>query len=362
MSPRRTETPSRNRADQMRQRKTQTSNDRVDRTAQRATTYENVAQARPVIVRNTTFGTPVRQRVATTNPRKQYYVPLGTPGTELRLPAFPTLHLGMRALSGLIAIVALVGIFSMLFSSFFMVEAVTVTGTKRLTQANIGAALNVQNLSIIELDAKTLRAALLSTYPIIDNASVSISLPAKVSISLTERQPVLNWKVGDNDIWADKKGVLFQPAGDTPPLLTIVSDGQPPLYVSPEDQKALQDASQTASTTPSVPQVLKNLPPAVLNITQTRTGTDKIDPVLLSTAEKLSAHLPAGTVLAYSKTSGLGWKDAGGWDVYVGTELGNFDEKFALYQSISEQLAGQGITPALISVEFVNAPYYRLEK
>ena len=53
---------------------------------------------------------------------------------------------------------------------------------------------------------------------------------------------------------------------------------------------------------------------------------------------------------------------AGGWDVYVGTDLSNFDQKFALYQSISEQLAGQGITPALISVEFVNAPYYRLEK
>lgn len=361
MSELRSESSNRSRAEQMRQRRTQTSKEHSANPARRAT-YENVAQARPVLVRNTTFGTPVRQRVATTNPRKQYYVPLASPGTELRLPALPTLRPGPRGLSGLIVICALVGICTMLFSPLFTVDKIDVSGTKRLTQANIGAALNIQNLSIIELDAKDLRAALLTTYPIIDNASVSISLPNNIQVSVTERQPVLDWKVGDNNLWADKKGVLFQPAGDNPPLLTIVSDAQPPLYISPEAQKALQDAAQTASTNTTIPQVLNKIDSATLKIQQPKGETDRIDPVLLTTAQKLAAHLPAGTTLAYSATSGLGWKDAGGWDVYIGTNLSDFDQKFALYQSISEQLAGQGITPALISVEFLNAPYYRLEK
>jgi cell division protein FtsQ len=72
--------------------------------------------------------------------------------------------------------------------------------------------------------------------------------------------------------------------------------------------------------------------------------------------------LPKGTPMTFSAASGLGWKDTGGWEVYIGTDLDQYDQKIALYQSISTQLAGQGITPALISVEFLNAPYYRLEK
>jgi cell division protein FtsQ len=361
MSPTGSEMPKGNRADQMRQRRSQTSKTRVEGMAHRAT-YENVAPARPVIVRNTTFGTPIRQRVATSNPRKQFYVPLATPGTELRLPALPTLRPGPRILSGLIVIIAAIGIFSMLFSSVFTIDNLAVKGTKRLTQANIGAALNIQNLSVVELDTQTLRTELLTAYPILENASVNVSLPNTVSVTVSERQPILDWKIGDNHLWADKKGVLFQPAGENPNLLTILSQEQPPLYVSPEEQKALQDAAQTASTNPSAPAVLNNITSSALNLSHPKTETDRIDPVLLQTAQKLAAHLPAGTVLAYSKASGLGWKDPGGWEVYIGTELGDFDQKFALYQSISEQLAGQGITPTLISVEFVNAPYYRVEK
>jgi cell division protein FtsQ len=82
----------------------------------------------------------------------------------------------------------------------------------------------------------------------------------------------------------------------------------------------------------------------------------------LNTALRLAAYFPGGMALAYSDKHGIGWQDAGGWEVYIGKDLKDFNQKYALYQSISQQLAGQSITPAIISVEFLDAPYYRLEK
>ncbi len=363
-----------NRAEEMRQRRAgQTSRPGPmpaavpARPSQSGRSYEHVAQARPVLVRNTTFGTPVRQRVATTNPRKQYYVPLSTPGTELRLPALPRIRSGARAVSGLIAFCAMIGILSMLFSPMFTIETAEISGLKRLSQNNIAAILNIQNLSIIELDPAALRSDLLAAFPMLESASVSVGLPNKVNIEVTERQPVAAWNYGDKSLWIDAKGVVFQPSGTPPKLLNIEADSQPPLTLSPEEQKAIQDSLAaanlvTASTDSAAPQELNTYTVLTLKNTLLKGKPDKINPVLLTTAQKLAAHLPAGTPLTYSAASGLGWKDAGGWEVYVGQDLDHYDQKIALYQSILKQLTDQGITPALISVEFLNAPYYRLEK
>jgi hypothetical protein len=36
--------------------------------------------------------------------------------------------------------------------------------------------------------------------------------------------------------------------------------------------------------------------------------------------------------------------------------------KMAVYQALVDQLKSEGIQPALISVEYVHAPYYRMER
>ena len=131
--------PRTNRADQMRQRKEQQSTVRTTGAVRRAVT-EPARPAKPVTERNTTFGTPVRQRVATTNPRRQYYLSLDTPGTELRLPALPVIHLGARGISAVVAVLCLIGIFSLLFSPVFTVSTPRITGMKRLTLATVPLA------------------------------------------------------------------------------------------------------------------------------------------------------------------------------------------------------------------------------
>jgi cell division protein FtsQ len=351
------------RADSLRQRRTQQTNQRVSTAASRATRAEEARPLRPVTVRNTTFGTPVSRRVATTNPRRQYYLSLDTPGAELRLPAMPRLRPGPRLLSGFLALVCLVGILSMLFSSLFILGAPVVKGLQRLTQADIEAALDIANFNAVEVNATELSTRLIEKFDILESAQVSIGLPNQVSVNVKERSPIIAWQTEKETRWADTKGFLFTPAGDPVQLLTITSPDQPPLYVTPEQMQAIQSA-ETALVKAEDASDTKAVAAAQAELTQAKNpqGIRQIDLTLLAAAQKLVSELPEGTTLVYSFANGLGWQDAGGWDVYIGTDLTNFDQKIALYQSSIEQLNGQGITPAVISVEYLAAPYYRLER
>ena len=64
----------------------------------------------------------------------------------------------------------------------------------------------------------------LSTLTEVDAASARVTLPADVSITLDERDPVFIWSDGDNDWLVDEEGMLFAPA-DT--VLEPAADGEP---------------------------------------------------------------------------------------------------------------------------------------
>ena len=72
--------------------------------------------------------------------------------------------------------------------------------------------------------------------------------------------------------------------------------------------------------------------------------------------------MPAETVLVYDSAHGLGWNDPNGWDVFFGVEDQDMDMKLLVYQALVDRLKSEGITPALISVEYLHAPYYRMER
>jgi hypothetical protein len=71
--------------------------------------------------------------------------------------------------------------------------------------------------------------------------------------------------------------------------------------------------------------------------------------------------MPENSSLVYTKLNGLGWSDPRGWQVYFGVNFDGMQEKLVMYQTIVDQLTQKQITPVLISVENINAPYYRLE-
>jgi len=157
-------------------------------------------------------------------------------------------------------------------------------------------------------------------------------------------------------MWVDAQGVVFQPNGDAGELV-IIHSSEPAPVVLPEapadasQQAASADASAEAPTSESAAKLAKPV----------NTGPAHLEPNLLATALKLGQRLPAGTPLVYTQAEGLGWEDTTGYDVYIGTDLATFDEKFNMIQSIAEQLAQKGIVPELINAENLDAPYYRAE-
>jgi hypothetical protein len=51
--------------------------------------------------------------------------------------------------------------------------------------------------------------------------------------------------------------------------------------------------------------------------------------------------------------------DPNGWQVYIGKDLNQFEAKMATYQAIISELESRGIRPTLVSVEHLDAPFYR---
>ena len=308
--------------------------------------------SRPVTVRNTSFGTPIHRQVATANPRRAYYVPINSTGAEMRLPSLPVIRPGWRLLSAAIAIAAGIGLFSVIFSPFFRVGQATINGQERLATLDIEAVLDLENLSIVEVDPAAVSAELLKRFPNLEAASVSIALPTSVTVTLKERTPVLAWKQNDTLQWIDSQGVLFPPVGEVENLLVIHSPESPPM-VLPESEQLLEDDAVAAEDSQEGGARLAK---------PVKAGPTRLEPALLETAQKLAQRLPAGTPLVFTAAQGLGWEDPTGYDVYIGSDLVNFEARFAMVQSIAEQLTQRGLGIELINAANLDAPYYRLEQ
>lgn len=338
-----------NRAEELRKKRTGRSQKRVSEATQRAA---HPVRVRPIVVRGSEFGTPIHQRAAKKSPRRAFYVTVDrTAGTELRLPSVPAFHPGWRLVSGIIAIAALFGIFTMWNSDTFRVGGVEVQGLERISAEDINKTLNLDNYSVVEIDTHTAVQQITSAFPELVNVRVQVKLPNLVSMSARERQPVLAWQKGDSVQWLDAEGAIFPARGEAGPLVTLhTEDDLPPAAVKIDidaielTAAAGEDEKPAAEKPVAEPDELK-----------------KVDPALIAAAQSLSQKLPQDTTLVYSQTDGLGWVDPQGWQVFIGTDLQNFEAKYNLYQTLAKHLNDQGQTPALVSVEHLNAPFYRLE-
>lgn len=361
----RNDNSSNSRAAELRQRRSQESEQRVRVTNQRSNRRAGQSgqragagsqqaavptPSRPVVVRNTTFGTPIHRQVATSKPRRAYYVSLSTPGAELRLPSIPQIQIGWRLLSAAILITAGIGLFSLIFSPFFIVSGVTINGLERISATDVAAVIDVENFSIVEIDPAEIKQRLIERYPGLDTVNVNVTLPTNVVLDLKERTPVLAWRNDDDVQWIDAQGVLFPPTGEVEGLVSISSPESAPVVIQPAvEEDSEGEAAQEAE---NGPKLAKPVNP----------GPARLDPALLETAQKLAAHLPAGTPLVYLPTEGLGWEQPSGCDVFIGSDLSRFEVKLAAIQVIEQNLDQQGIVAELINARNLDAPYYRAEQ
>ncbi len=345
MSPTENRPPSR--SEQVRQRRTQHNQEKVNRVVYQA---HSPAITPSVLVRGGRIGTPVVQR-AKTKTRRKISVATGYNGAEMILPALPNIRPGWRLLSGFLVILMGSILYFVYTTPQLKVPAPTIMGLKRLSASDVQAVLNLTNMPVFMVNTSQATAALAKSFPELTDISVQIVLPAKVVVSVRERQPAIAWTYNGQTSWIDKEGYIFSQKGSAGSMLSIESDQAPPLLKS----KDLPTANTTSASFLFFNTSSKPTP-------KTTSTSKQIDPVILSALTNLSKQMPKKTVLAYTSKDGFGWKDPHGWHVFIGSSLDNLDAKLLVYKGIIAQLNKDGIQPSMISVEHIDAPYYRLEQ
>lgn len=338
--------PTNSRADQVRQRRTQQAESRMEQINKRAQT---VTKSQPVVMRGAAASPktarPVHQTTRS-NVRRQYYYSLDASGVEVRLPSIPMVNPGWRMASGVLVVAMLIGIFMMLSSSLFEVSGIEMVGLQRLSVTDVETALNITGISALELNPEELKAQVTALFPELADVKVHFGLPARVSISVRERQPVVAWQMPEQTVWIDPEGVIIPARGEVAGLINLQADGLPEL-IAPAVEPGGEEAGQNSAF---------QIVPAALSV-----AGSHMDLNLLAATLQLSAQVPEGSPLAYSVTDGLGWTDARGWKVFIGNDLASLGTKLAEYEAIVQQLGARGITPVMISVEHLNAPFFRTE-
>jgi cell division septal protein FtsQ len=286
----------------------------------------------PILVRGGMAAAVSHSQRRTKNNKRRFDIALNGQGAEMRLPSIPTFGVGWRLFSALLVGVLGFVLYYLWSAPFFSVDAIDVSGLVRLSDAEINAVADVVGKSIIFVDPVKIEQELGAAFPELEKISVETEVPNKVVINLVERQPVLAWEQDGQTYWIDEYGLAYQPQGDANPSIIVHGSD---LMTSPEtDSELVEDNSAQVQ---------------------------KIPLELVKSIQILSEKIPENSPITYDNQHGIGWFDSRGWQVYFGAD-GDMDLKWKVYWKTFKRLKKAGIQPALISVEHVHAPYYRLER
>ena len=281
-------------------------------------------------------------------PKRRYDIPLGAliadaPGAEVRLPALPLIKFSWRSVSGLIVLMLLACLFMAWKSPAFHVSDVQAVGLERLTVTDLNSVMGVLGDSVFLLSTKELEQNLMAQFPELSSVDIQVELPATLIIHATERKPVLAWMQDSSELWFDAQGVSFLPRGNpAASLVRVKAQSTPPGSLPVQAEAASAPLPGTVIST--APQM-------------------RLDPKFISAVMALNTIIPADTPLLYNTDYGLGWNDKQhGWRVFFGSETKSIDQKLLVYQELASRLEADGVQPEIISVEYLHAPYYRMER
>jgi POTRA domain, FtsQ-type/Cell division protein FtsQ len=266
------------------------------------------------------------------NTKRQFQAALSMPGIEVRMPdvRFTSAAVKSRLVSGLLTLLLGAALYLVATLPEFRVAAAQVSGNQRISPEEINSVLNSTGQSIFMLKGSDLETRLRLNFPDLESAHVTIGLPNVVAVSVVERQPVLLWQQGNGYTFIDTNGVAFRPRGGTDNVIAVAALASPP-------------ASTQTQVDP--------LSPAPF-----------ISPELVKAIQTLAPQVPSGSTMEYDPKYGLGWSDSRGWKAFFGNSTQDMAVKLQVYQSLVESLTQKGIVPAFISVQYANAPYYRISQ
>ena len=223
-----------------------------------------------------------------------------------------------RIVSGLI-VLALSGVLALFFySDVFYVHSIAVGGTRYMTKEEVFTYADIANVHIFWVQPDAIRENLMN-FPTVADAQVRVSWPPNmVNIVIEEREPALVWEQNGVAIWVDIQGNIMQQYEDRPELLRIVASD--PLTEGP------------------------------------LTG-EMLDENIVYGALQLQELQPDVEAWRYDTARGLGFRNANGWDVWLGVGA-NMIEKMQIYETLTSDIIARGIQPGEVNIVNPDAPFY----
>lgn len=287
----------------------------------------------PILVRGGAAASMAQSRGKDKHSRRRFDIALNGQGAEMRLPSIPSVGVGWRMVSALLIGVLGFVIYFLWSAPFFNVASIDVSGLVGLTNDEINAVADVIGKSIIFVDPSKVEQDLSAAFPELEYISVKTEVPNKVMVNLVERQPVLAWQQDGQTYWIDENGTAYLPHGDGNPGITV--QGTDLLGSQLAESEGLEGGEA---------------------------ADQKLPVVLVDAILTLNEKIPENSPITYDSQHGIGWFDPRGWQVYFGTDGEDMELKWKVYWKTFKRLKKAGIRPAIISVEHVHAPYYRLER
>jgi hypothetical protein len=234
-------------------------------------------------------------------------------------------------------------IFAFWSSPEFEVQSVELLGMQSVSQAEIFAQIQAVGEPVFLIDPQAMGEMILNKFSALEDVLVEVSYPAEVTITVTERQPVVAWEqAGIASWWIDRNGMAFEPLGPHEGLVVVHALAAPPsLPASIEEEEEEPEEEKEEQTEFEVKQLLT--------------------PEMVEAILYLAEHAPENTKMIYDGRHGLGWADLDkNWNVYFGKKLDDLSVRLALYRTIVEDLSIKKWSPLFISVEYLRSPYYRI--
>jgi cell division protein FtsQ len=289
--------------------------------------------------------------------RRRYNVSIGSTGAELSFRSVPVPKVGWRVLSFITLVVMGFAFYWLWTSPQFKVsmDRVVVAGIERIDKETLLNKAGILNQPVFLVDPTDLKENLPVEIPALESVAVSVGMTGEVTFDAVERVPVLAWDQESisSVSWVDENGMIFPAIGSSQGLVYIKANAAPPAPSAPvvEEEVSLQGTKGDAKASANAE-----------TEAQTDAPVQLLEPVLVKGILNLSQGLPEGSQLVYDGQHGFGWQDPeNGWMVYFGKDLDQPELRLRIYAAIVDMFTQKERKPVLISVEYLHAPYYRME-
>lgn len=139
-----------------------------------------------------------------------------------------------RIVSLLVFLAAMAGLVYLFVSPRFQVAAIEVEGNSVLPDSVLAELSQLENQSIWFIDEPQVTARLLENA-YVEQAALSIAMPNRAVIHISERHPDMRWQVNGIHYMVDRTGRVLGPATDLPESDTLVIVDSRTIPLQPKD-------------------------------------------------------------------------------------------------------------------------------